>query len=293
MGMNLWEAIKKYFWIVHLIFLTLAAALSANIVSAVLHRRLDPTPQVDLAGLSVEREQSTRSRAHYQPVLDRNIWDSAAVAAEEDDLDDIEQTTLNLKLLGTVDATPPAVSLAIIENNADHQADVYLVGDTIAGAQIIRIGRGEVVLLRNGNEERLTLPDITTASTAAPRRRQASRGGTGSSGIIRHGNNQFEIDRNVVDEALADMSQLMTQARIVPHMTDGQIDGFKIFNIKSNSLFRRIGLRNGDIIHSVNGMGLSGAEHALRAFEALRSENRIQLDITRRGNRQSMTYTIR
>ena len=45
------------------------------------------------------------------------------------------------------------------------------------------------------------------------------------------------------------MSQLFTQIRAVPHFEGGQSIGFRLFAIRRGSLFDKIGLKNGDIIH--------------------------------------------
>ena len=106
------------------------------------------------------------------------------------------------------------------------------------------------------------------------------------------GEGSFKIDQSFVDQTLSDMGQLMREARIVPHFKDGKTDGFKVFNIKSNSLFKTIGIENGDIIQRVNGMDISGPEQGLQIFETLRNEKDITIDLTRRGRKTTLNYTI-
>ena len=180
-------------------------------------------------------------------------------------------------------------SLALLQNKANSLVDVYRVGQRVGNAELVRVGRGFAVLMRNGREERLVLPDLGKAGDS----KTAQAGGPAVAGIVNKAPGQYQVDTKVIDDALGNLNQLMTDARMVPHMKDGQTDGFKIYNIKTDSLFRKIGLTNGDVIHRVNGMEVTGPEQGLQVFEALRSERNIAIDITRRGTRQTLNYSIR
>ena len=287
-----WEAVKKYFWITHLIFLAVAAYLSANSAAAILHRKLDVVPQVDVTRIAPPTESSARAVAYYQAVLERNLFDSTATPSADAEDDDGEPASIDVQLVGTVSAIPMEASLAILQNKANNEVDVYRVGRHVGNAELIRVGRGYAVLLRNGREERLVLPDQGKAGET----KTAQGGppaGTVAPGIVNKGDNRYEVNQDVINGAMGDMNTLMTDARIVPHMKDGKTDGFKIFNIKSDSLYRKIGLTNGDVIHRVNGMDLTGPEQGLQVFETLRNERNITIDVTRRGTRQTLNYAIR
>ena len=52
------------------------------------------------------------------------------------------------------------------------------------------------------------------------------------------------------------MDKLLRQARAVPHRQNGKTVGFKVVGNRSNSLFRSLGLRSGDVLTSVNGESL-------------------------------------
>ena len=294
--MSFWQVLRKFFWIANLAFLTIAAYLTAGIVTSTIESRVVAAPDVNLEGITAKARASSRSYNYYRPILDRNIFDSSAVPMDEEDGgSDVDVSTLNVQLLGTIAGQDPETSFAIILDKGSNTADVYGVGDRISGATVKDIIRGMVTITRAGNDEVLTLPEITTAT--APRRSHTPTGRANvneyADGITQKGGNSFEIDKRVVDNALGDLSSLISQARIVPHMKDGEIDGFKVYNIKAGSLFKQLGLRNGDVLHNVNGMDISGPEQGLQAFQALRNESNIQIDISRRGSRKTLNYSIR
>ena len=85
----------------------------------------------------------------------------------------------------------------------------------------------------------------------------------------------------------------MTQIRVVPNFTDGQADGFKVFAIRPGSLFAKIGLQNGDVLKRVNGIELQGPEQAFEAYQRLKDENSVQIDLSRRQDNKTFSYEIR
>ena len=97
-------------------------------------------------------------------ILSRNIFKAALEAEEpsaggqEVDLDALEETRMQLVLLGTVSGSREDAR-AIIRDEAAKKEDIYQVGSDVQGALIARIERGRVVLQVNGREEILNLKD--------------------------------------------------------------------------------------------------------------------------------------
>src|SRR5260221_596466 len=67
----------------------------------------------------------------------------------------------------------------------------------------------------------------------------------------------FIVDRRELSGAVDDMSGLLTQLRAVAEVRDGHPAGFRLFQMKDDSLFRRLGLENGDVVQRVNGEAAS------------------------------------
>ena len=80
----------------------------------------------------------------------------------------------------------------------------------------------------------------------------------------------------------------MAQAKIVPGK-----DGLVITAIKPGSVFRRLGLRNGDVIEGVNGRNVQSVDDALVIYNRLRNDASVTVDIMRRGRKRTMQYSIR
>jgi len=111
----------------------------------------------------------------------------------------------------------------------------------------------------------------------------------GDLNVQQTGPNSYRVSRDDLNRATANLNSLASEARIVP---DKQENGFKIFSIRPGSIWQKIGVQNGDVIKSINGIELSSPDKALEAYGRLRNANKISLDIVRRGKRETMEYTI-
>jgi general secretion pathway protein C len=104
---------------------------------------------------------------------------------------------------------------------------------------------------------------------------------------------RITLRRNQIDSAVQDVAQLMNQVNIRPHFTQGQPDGMMFSRIRPNSIFMRMGLRNGDIITGVNGRAISTVDDALGFYEGLKSAENVTVDIKRGGRPRTIEYTIK
>ena len=73
----------------------------------------------------------------------------------------------------------------------------------------------------------------------------------------------------------------------------GKANGFKLFSIKPGSIYSKIGLKNGDIVHKINGYEMNSPDKALDIYQKLRSASSISVELTRRGRNQVKNYSIR
>jgi general secretion pathway protein C len=158
---------------------------------------------------------------------------------------------------------------------------------------VVEIEKKRVVLERNGGREILVFDE----KEAPPK-----RGGTVSkatktddeSGISEAGDNKFTIPRETLDKYIGDLDAIGKMGRARPHRDEnGKTDGFRLSGIRRNSLGSKLGIKTGDVVHSVNGKGLTNAKEAMEAWQTLQNDNSFSFEITRRGKKQTMEYTVR
>jgi general secretion pathway protein C len=159
--------------------------------------------------------------------------------------------------------------------------------------------REKVVLTVAGKDEILEMqkpaPQSPLSRFAAkfPMPAPPDSGPDPGSGPMPVSNRRITLQRAQIESALGNIGQLMGEAKIEPNMANGSPDGLLISDVKPNSLFRRMGLRNGDIITGVDGNPIETVDDALKLYENLKTSDGASVDIKRRGQNQTIEYKIR
>ena len=298
---------KKYLWIKNLIFLCFFSYLMAKIGNTILLANL-PASQPDLSPGSrpgyVERKAAgKKSLRLYRPISQKNVFNSAYMGEQEgaqrkragDSTAPLKKADLNVELIGTVVGSSEN-SFAIMEDHQTRKQELYQVDDMVQDqARVVGISRCKVVVLRNGAEEIIECPDLDakTKKQSSSVRYSESTKKDGEYAIKKVSDSEYVIDEAEVESALGNINRLLTQIRVVPNFKDGQADGFKVFAIKPDSIFAKIGLQNGDVIRKVNEQDISSPDKAFQAFQELRNEKNLSVEISRRGQQKSLSYEIR
>jgi general secretion pathway protein C len=231
------------------------------------------------------KEQGKPSRALYQAIVDRNIFVTAEAEPEEkrvEELEELEPTSLKIALLGTV-VGGPQDGFAVIEEKGKRKQGLYRVGDSVQGATVKRILRGKVVLSVDEKDEILMMAE-EPASRGEPEYREKPSPEREATVVVK---------RSEVDESLRNVHQLLSQVRIRPHFTDGVADGLVVSNIKPNSIFARMGLRNGDIVQGLNGRNIQTPDDVMEMYERLKSGSSLAVQVMRNGEEKIINYQIR
>jgi general secretion pathway protein C len=160
--------------------------------------------------------------------------------------------------------------------------DVFGVGDMVFNeAKVLSISSDQVELERGGQREVLTLDDTQ------------GKGVDFKGGIVAMENDRFIVEEAEVDRALENLPMLLTQARAVPYFRDGRAAGLRLFAVKTGSLYEKLGLKNGDILKSINDNSLSDLSQAMQLFERLKTERSIKITLERNSEDKEFNYEIK
>ncbi|MGZ6098307.1 MAG: type II secretion system protein GspC, partial [Myxococcaceae bacterium] len=206
------------------------------------------------------------------------------------------RTSLRVKLLGTLVSTAPGWSIGSVLDLGNQKSSTVMVGDRLQNAEVLSIERDRVIIANNGRREYIGAEagDGAPAPPPIATTRPVNEPGQGyGAGIRALDENNYEVPRNEVDRALANLNDLAMQARIVPAFKDGQAEGFKLFSIRPDSLYSKIGIVNGDVIKRINGFEMNSPEKALEVYTKLKDANRIDIEVDRNGSTLRKTYNVR
>jgi general secretion pathway protein C len=292
---------NRYFTAINLLLITVGVYFAVTIFYAVVTPRFTDGP----APLPARRAEVTMGStpasrlADYRVIVERNLFNSgkqALAGAEKTadaalDVDKLKQTDLKVKLVGTTRGSVDQAWAAAIEDPKTREHKLYRTGDTLQNATIKMILRGKVVLTVNGKDEVLNQEEpgvVKTGTSGAAARADAGPAARPPAEPVQ----QVVVQEEQIEKAMESLSELMTQATFRPHLEDGQPAGISITGIKPNAVFRKLRLRNGDVITGVNDQSIASVEDAMKVFGTLSTEAPIQVKIKRRGREETLEYKI-
>lgn len=98
------------------------------------------------------------------------------------------------------------------------------------------------------------------------------------------------VTKNDLDIALVNLPQTLSQARAVPYFKDGKSIGMRLFAITRGGIFDNIGLKNGDIVKSVDGKDLTDPQYSISVFERMKIDSPFELVLERNGDVVTIRY---
>lgn len=316
--------LKRYLWVIHL---CLIAAVGHSASMLINHFAINQAQSMITKMTTSDKPKSkkvlkkvrTKTKTWAVTITQRNLFNANPPRPEELEKlqneaeeaenqsnkgqlplphEECEDSGLKVTVQVTMVAEPAEASYAMI--TVDNNDRIYRVGDVIEEQEIAAIqwsGRGQrVVMSHQGKFECLVLGKKSNKRKryTPPKRnkKRNNRKNKFKDHIKEISPGRFEVDRAMLDEQLADLDNLVRQARVIPHYKRGKPAGFKVVGIRSNSLFRHLGLKTGDVLKSVGGEELTSINKAFALFEKLKTSDNLSLDFERQGKPNNNTYLI-
>jgi general secretion pathway protein C len=301
------DLFKRHFWILGAVTVMVCCVFVAKATNHVLEGAVladaEKAPRIPtIAPSPVTPAKQTRSKDGTL-LASRNMFCSEctpAVAVVNSDPTAIQNTTLPLILLATNVGVEEDQSYATIINTENQHQGSFGIGDKVPGATgaVKQIHYKYVDFENNGHLERIVLqgasaPPPTPVAEAKPEGDGGDLQASIESGVKSTGENTYDIDRALVDKVLSNPAAVIKGARVVPAMTGGKATGFKLYAIRPESVFAKLGLTNGDTLSSINGIELTSIEQAMQAYQKLHDSNHLELEVQRRGKPMTLRYSIR
>jgi general secretion pathway protein C len=309
-GQTVETLLRKYLWAVDLAVVALCATFLGMAASGAVESKLASLPAPARIAPAKPAKPDSKPAFNKDPtaMLKRNMFCSTCppifeVAAAADPTTTVEETktALPLALLAIMYAPPPngiKWSIAVMRDTEAKIMGAYPVGGKIHGATVTGILETRVYLDNEGKAEYIDLfeapapPPQAAAAAAAPDKNDAFAVDL-AKGIKKLGEHNYELQRGTLESVLGNMALLSRSARIVPEMKDGKAAGFRLFAVRPDGPFAMIGMQNGDIISSINGLEITSPEKALEVYAKLKSASHLSLGMERNSQKVTKEYNIR
>ncbi len=287
------------------------AIVSAMCVRDIIARSVSNQPDARAASsVKPQAAGGPRTRAYYDAIVKRDIFNQ--VPQEVAPPPAVVEEDLHLKLIGT-SLQSKAKPYAIIEDQNNTES-LYQVGEDIPDAgKLVSVETNRAVIDRGGHTVAIEIPvsDIPEAPasamsganrssrlrglSAAMRRRLHGIGRPGGSDDLNSGGGnsklelkklgpgKFEVSRAEVAQTMENPAQFFSQMRALPHFVNGKTDGFSISEVVPGSVFDQLGLRNGDLVTSIDGRPVTNPMQAMGLMQAMKTQSALDLTIDRDG----------
>lgn len=233
----------------------------------------------------------------FAPILSKGLFGKATVgvltpivakSAEKAQASAFNQA--DLILLGTVQGSFRE-SFALVQKVSSKEERVFRLGDTVYNAgMLVTVKKEYVEVLAGKVRTKIMTPSASAAATAPAVPAAAVAGNQLAS---QTGAGSYIIDQRALNASLDNIGQAMTDARLLPSMKDGKVEGFRVSEVKPQGIFGTIGIKNGDILLRMNDFPIDSPEKAIQSFATLKGQSRIRLDLIRDGQPATFNYDIR
>jgi type II secretory pathway component PulC len=206
---------------------------------------------------------------------------------EPEFLDPLQVTLKGIIVVGANDAK----NRAMIQDNRTTQEGTYKVGDLIQDAQLIRIFKNKIILLRlNGQQEVLYLREQDAKTD--PVYNVAHEWDL----VIKKTNNSaYMIDPTSFIQQVKTLTECIDLLNATTAYEKGKSIGLRIGNLSKSPFGTLIGLQNGDIILSINDIPTETTEERLAIYKnvtSLKSGNTITVKLLRKNREIVIVYTL-
>jgi general secretion pathway protein C len=294
-------------WFANTLLFVLCCYLVADTTNEVFAALLTPEP-ADVVRPTTSAPVAARAWSDREIILERNLFNASLLApptrpqVEPDPTEDLAATQLPLKLLGTAAAIPAEASWAAVVDQTARRTVIVGIDDKVNKATVKRIERRRLVLSEGGKLRELVLEE----SSGAPRIAATGRGRararlpksppkprTAAKKIQKIDEDRFQMNREDVDDVMANPTNLFSQARILPKYEDGSMVGLQINAIKSGSLFEEIGIESGDVITKLNGISIDNPQESAKVLAEFSEADSFNVEIERGdGSTDTLEFNI-
>ena len=297
---------RKIIWAGNLVLLAAAGHLAFGLLKS--PSKALPPSQKTASGVQESAKAAVAlpdvAQKDVDIILKRNLFDPGKGGAARPSArrrrspDPQTKSELRLRLLGSV-AGDRELACAIIEDLSTKAQKIYKIGDTVQDARLESIQIDRVTLNRQGRivvlEIKLTGPASKPPSRGRKRvRTPAPRRPRPDEAVTILSPSEIEIKKDAFLARVGGIQAIMKAAKLTPHYdADGKMDGLKLTGLEKISMARYIGLRDGDVVHKVNGQKLSKPGKALQVFKKLRGQSYADIELLRGDEKTRLHFRLK
>ncbi|MCO4792335.1 MAG: hypothetical protein KC493_01390 [Bacteriovoracaceae bacterium] len=209
-----------------------------------------------------------------------------------------KKSSLPLKLVNTTVLQDSVKSIASVQIRSSKDLENVRVGDKLKTmAEVGYIDRMKLIFknLKTGECEYIASVDpkfkdarqkFNIVSPAKGKQLMKKAKNT----EIKNEGNSYRIKKSVRDNMLANISEVLTQARAIQIKNPDGSYAFKMTEIVPGSVYSQLGIQDGDIITQINGKRITNLNEVMALFGKIKNIDQFQLNVKRGGIETTKDY---
>ncbi len=196
---------------------------------------------------------------------------------------------LPLTLTGIIVNTDETKNIAIIQDNRSSKQNNYKVNDEIEDAQIIRIFRNKVILVRSNGQQEILF--VRQSDIKEENKKIAL-----NQIVKKISENIYQVDPVKFATYVNNLGEFIESLDLVTAYKHGLMIGSRVGKLEPDSLGLALGLVPGDIIKSINGILADNTNNRYEIFKNISSLDEganVVVEIIRNNNIISISYEIK
>jgi general secretion pathway protein C len=208
----------------------------------------------------------------------------------------VEETQLNLRLIGTTDTADERFATAIIqEGEQSGSAGVYAVGEKILDNVFLKEVQHRKVIIENSTSgaprlETLSMDEDKVAQAPASDPAPQPAGPEPPAGGVQ----RITLNRDeLMQDIYANYAEIATKVR--PELArdeSGNVIGVTANNISAVPLARKLGLGDGDILQTVNKESIDSEQKIYEMIQKYQNASSIRIGVMSGGKPKVITYRL-
>jgi general secretion pathway protein C len=269
------------------------AMIAADIVSSRLAKAFPPSTVKTSAPVPSVGGENLLA---YSPILEKGLFGKATIGklsplAQASGSQNASTSPADLLLLGTAVGSFRE-TFAMIQRASTREEQVFRLGDKVFDlGTLAGVRKDSAEILSNGRRIKILAPAAPPEDAAKKPTQTASTAGGLNPQIVAPGS--YVIDQRALNASLDNNGQAMTDARLLPSVKDGKVEGFKVSEVKPAGIFGMVGIKNGDTLTRINDFNIDSPEKAIQSLASLKGQSKIKLDLIRDGQPTTLNYDIR
>jgi len=173
-----------------------------------------------------------------------------------------------------------------IEEKSGENSFILAQGEQIDGYTLFKFYKNFVLFIKDNKEFKLEIneegsADLTIVDSSNNKNQEI---------VIK--NNGAIISRDYLNSYTSNIDKVWKDITIDEITNGNKIEGFKISKITKNSVFEKIGLKDGDTIKSINNNTLSSYADAMKVYMNVKDTTYLNIEVLRKNEVVELNYEI-